>query len=430
MPFDPNEGWNAYHAAAAMTGKPLYPDAGSFIVNNYPPLSFYIVGALGRILGDNIIAGRIISLLAFPGIAFGIFVAVRSMRCGRSEALFSALLFAACLLVTSDYVGMDDPQLLGHAIGIAGFILLLREPRNRRSITASALLFTLAGFAKHNLIVQPLAMVLWLLIYDRSAAWKFIVSGVVFLSLGLLAFRLTYGIDLLTVLNSARVYSFQNLTANLSSWLVWGAIPIIGLAILILLRHRDGHVVLCALYALIAIAVGTAFFGGDGVDMNAMFDADVALALGVGLALNRLPARNILALVYAAPVALAVWQFSDSEWLERDFWLHPLKADAEAANGDIAFLKAKNGPVLCETLSLCYWADKQAEVDVFNVGEQFATGARSDKVLTELIDQRYFRTLQFESLSSFALTPRIREAVVRNYRVDHTNDDGVFLISR
>ena len=25
VPLDPNEGWNAYHALAAMTGAPLYP---------------------------------------------------------------------------------------------------------------------------------------------------------------------------------------------------------------------------------------------------------------------------------------------------------------------------------------------------------------------------------------------------------------------
>ena len=63
--LDPNEGWNAYHTAAAMSGHGLYPDAGSFMVNNYPPLSFYLVGLLGHFTGDLIIAGRIISLASF-----------------------------------------------------------------------------------------------------------------------------------------------------------------------------------------------------------------------------------------------------------------------------------------------------------------------------------------------------------------------------
>ena len=57
VPLDPNEGWNAYHALAAMAGRGLYPPPGALMINNYPPLSFFLVGALGRITGDMIVAG-------------------------------------------------------------------------------------------------------------------------------------------------------------------------------------------------------------------------------------------------------------------------------------------------------------------------------------------------------------------------------------
>ena len=43
-----NEGWNAYHADAAMGAAPLYPPTDTLIVNNYPPLSFYVVGAVAN----------------------------------------------------------------------------------------------------------------------------------------------------------------------------------------------------------------------------------------------------------------------------------------------------------------------------------------------------------------------------------------------
>ena len=54
-----NEGWNAYYADAAMgaagadgggraRAAPLYPPTDTLIVNNYPPLSFYVVGALAK----------------------------------------------------------------------------------------------------------------------------------------------------------------------------------------------------------------------------------------------------------------------------------------------------------------------------------------------------------------------------------------------
>ena len=57
IPLDPNEGWNAYFADAAIHGGVLYPPADALITNNYPPLSFYIVGAIGHLTGDTIFAG-------------------------------------------------------------------------------------------------------------------------------------------------------------------------------------------------------------------------------------------------------------------------------------------------------------------------------------------------------------------------------------
>jgi hypothetical protein len=430
VPLDPNEGWNAYHTAAAMAGKTLYPGADSFMVNNYPPLSFYIVGAFGRIVGDNIIAGRILSLMGFFATAAGIFASLRCMNTGRWEAFFAALLFAACLLVTSDYVGMNDPQLLGHALGMAGFLLLLKEKRDWRIVAAAALLFAIAGFVKHNLVVQPLAMTTWLFVYDRRSAWRFVLSGAFLFLIGLALFQLFFGNNLFAELNSARVYSFANLTANFSNWLYWGSVPLVGIAILLWLRRDDKYVVLCALYAFLAVVIGTGFLGGDGVDANAMFDADIALALGAGLALGRISARGATAAIFVLPLAMTLWRGRDDEWRDRDFWLHPMAAETSQAHRDIVFLKAHRGPALCEMLSLCYWAGKGAEVDVFNVGQQFLTGARSDDGLARLIGAHYFRALQFDSLSPFALTPRLYKEIARNYRIDHTNDDGVFLLPR
>src|SRR5215469_3986319 len=65
VPLDPNEGWNAYHASAAIARRNPYPPAESFLVNNYPPFSFYVIGIIGLWLGDNIVAGRLVSLAAF-----------------------------------------------------------------------------------------------------------------------------------------------------------------------------------------------------------------------------------------------------------------------------------------------------------------------------------------------------------------------------
>src|SRR5262249_20668140 len=79
-----NEGWNAYHADAAMGAAPLYPPTDTLIVNNYPPLSFYAVGALGKVFGDALYVGRIMSLLAVVGL--GALVGVMIVELGGGVA--------------------------------------------------------------------------------------------------------------------------------------------------------------------------------------------------------------------------------------------------------------------------------------------------------------------------------------------------------
>ena len=93
VPLDPNEGWNAYLDRAAISGGPLYPQG--LMINNYPPLSFYIVGALSTITGDPIVAGRLVSLIAFFAVAGGIIVCLREMGADVLASLFGCLFFAA-----------------------------------------------------------------------------------------------------------------------------------------------------------------------------------------------------------------------------------------------------------------------------------------------------------------------------------------------
>ena len=44
----PNESWNAYHQDAALGAGPLYPAADTLVINNYPPLSFYLIEPASR----------------------------------------------------------------------------------------------------------------------------------------------------------------------------------------------------------------------------------------------------------------------------------------------------------------------------------------------------------------------------------------------
>jgi hypothetical protein len=434
VPFDPNEGWNAYHATAAMAGRALYPDSHSYMVNNYPPLSFYIVGAAGRLIGDSIVAGRIIALVSFFAVATVIAMTVRIMGGRAIDAAIAALLFVTFLLVGSDYVGMDDPQLLGHAFGMAGLILVLRE-RRRYALVAGALLFVLALFVKHNLVALPLALSAWLLFYDRRAAWQFIGWGLAFSLAGLLAFRFAFGSNLLSHLASSRSYSLALLESGAGLWLVWGAVPLAITGALFAFYGGDRRVVFCALFAGLALSLGFAFAGGAGVDANAFFDADIALTIGCGLAFNRFAARGVLwpaviSLVLVPPLVAGIYIAADEDWRDPDFWFHPMADDAALTRGDIAFLARHHGRAMCEMLSLCYWAGKSAEVDMFNAEQQFLTGARRDDDLARRIEAHAFAAVQLDTLDPFALTPRLRASLLGAYRIDHVDDNGVFLVPR
>ena len=435
VPLDPNEGWNAYHTMAAMRGAALYPQ-GAF-VNNYPPLSFYVVGAFG---GDPIVAGRIVALLSLFGVAGGIFVAARRMgagmdagtnadtraRAGMAAAAFGALWFVAGMLVFTDYVAMDDPQLLGHAVAMVGLLLLLRG-----NAVGAALAMTMALFVKHNLVALPLAALLWLALVDRRGALRFAATGIAAGIAGLLLFDLVYGRSLLAVLDTPRLYSFAMLAEGAEHWLAWGATAMLATAALCFAR-RERETLFVALYALAAVLLGLVFSGGAGVDMNAWFDAAIACALGLALALQCLPTRAwqgaalpdrpwhrpALAAVLLLPLIAGA--------MLRDDW----PGAADAADGDIAFLRAQKGPAMCEMLSLCYWAGKPATVDMFNLGQAYAIGAARDDALAARLAAVEFAAVEFDSLDDFALTPHVRDVLLAHYRVDHRDDTGVFLVRR
>src|SRR5579871_2818994 len=73
-----NEPWNAWFADAVLNGTPLYPSQDQLIVNNYPPLSFYITAAIAKLTGDTIVAGRLVSL------ASTVLVSIAAALCARA----------------------------------------------------------------------------------------------------------------------------------------------------------------------------------------------------------------------------------------------------------------------------------------------------------------------------------------------------------
>ncbi len=436
VPLDPNEGWNAYHAVAAVTLGNPYPPAGGFMINNYPPLSFYILGVLGSWAGDNVVAGRLVSLASFAGTCVCIAFALRCMKASWIAAVLAALLFGSTLLLTSDYVGMNDPQLLGHLFQLAALVLLLRYQRNSLSVIASASLFVAGGFVKHNLFALPLATVGWLVAVDRRNSFRFFAALLTLSLIGFLTVQVFLGVDLLRELSSPRILSIALFASNLCTWLPLAALPLCGL-LWVLVRHpRDEAVWFVSLYTAISIISGAILLGGAGVDVNAMFDADIALALCAGLAVSRsllaTPMSRLAVQVFAmcCVVPFAIIALRSPDWYQPSFWFHPMREETALARHDIAFLRSRAGAAMCEDLTFCYWADKQASVDIFNLDQQFETGARDPKSFSQLIKSRYFRAVELDETVPFPFPKSVESALRRNYRVDHRDDEGIFFVPR
>lgn len=406
--LDPNEGWNAAHALRWLAGGPLYPPRDGWMINNYPPLSFYIVGTLTHLTHDAVIAGRWLAALSFLAVCGLIAALLRASGAAPRAALLAVLVFAAILLIASNYVAMDDPQMLGHALQLAALLLLMRGLG-----LVAALLFALSLFVKHNLLAMPLAAGLWLLSQDRRAGFHFLLWGIAFVLAGLVAFQLRFGDSLLSQLASPRHESVRNLGlavqhlwwAILPAWAALGARP--GRA------SEFGFT-----YAALALALGLIFSLGDGVDANAFFDLAIALSLLVGLMPDHGQAPLVAALSALPLLAMLALNFQDNNFFYT-------RAFAAQSRTDIAFLRSRPGAALCDQLSLCLWAGKTPEIDVFNVGEAIKTSARSPAPLIKLIQGHHFTTLQLQDMDG--LGPQVKDAIAKSYHVDHSDDNGTFL---
>lgn len=434
VPLDPNEGWNAYHAADAVAGRPLYPGSSPDFINNYPPLSFYLVGGIGALIGDNIVAGRILSLLSFFLGAGAIALISRRMGAGGLAALFGALFFASVLLLESDYVGMDDPQLFGHALQLGALLLVFSPAPTTTKDVAAAALCVVALFIKHNLFLLPAAVAIWLVTVHPRRARTFAGAGIAFLLLGFAAFRIVEGQWLNSVLASPRRWTFGNFRTGAETALVWIAVPLTLLARLSLRDRNSLPVKFCAIYVALAVPAGLLLLSGDGVDSNVLFDACIALSLASAVVVEDLRAANPLwkplaAAAIVAPLGYSLVTSIDKDWLAPEFWIHPWTDEAQTATADLAFLRQRNGDAICEDLALCYWGGKRETVDVFNLSEALATSARKPDKLVSAIARRQFVTIESASVAT-GFPPPVNSAVRRYYVLARASDNGMFYVPR
>ena len=432
IPVNYNEGWNAtFDTRAVISGHgPLYPPPGSFIFNNYPPLGFWLVGAFGHyVFGDMIVAGRVMALLSLLTSAAMVGACVRILGGGARAALASALLL---LLFMNSYfkmyVAVDDPQWLAHTFMLGGLVVLLgsggvrtlvrHQPGVSRLVLA-AVLTVAGGFIKHNLIALPISITLWLLWLDRKAAFIWIATVLATLSVGVAAVAVLYGHDAFAdILHHRRVFR-----VGLAKHAFTALAPLLPLGAVVATylwrawRHaqaeRRAGLLFVLLFASVAVPTGIIQRMGEGVYYNAHFETLIAVCLGFGLALSEVTAKSVKWKdVTVGPVALTVFValplICAWPWHIPRAWgdIAGRQAQAAAWQPVIDQIAATHGPVGCVMISLCWWAGKPSEIDMFNLTENVVVGGPM-AALQAAVLQRRFAMLQ-DSSKSFIHADAIR----------------------
>jgi hypothetical protein len=443
VPINYNEGWNAYQADRAMSGKPLYPPVDSLLSNNYPPLSFYVVGVAGRAVGDNVIAGRLVALASFFTVGLAIFLVGMATTRSPPGALFGALVFGVyALMHFPDYIGMDDPQWLAHALATSALALLLwRGDRTARaSGFAAGVIMALSLLVKHTLIALPAALLLEFL-FRRTRPLQAWAAGfaVTCLASAMLCLE-TWGVLVFTdVALAPRAWSIWYSSAKVDQ-LVTPLVPLV-VAIVLWLSSSAGwtRYRVFIVYAVASLLLAAALLGGEGVNYNMVFDLTIALTILAGVAASPSPdetpvVRRGFRVALVAAMAASLMFAVPAAGLAQYAQLQQLQERQHEAARDIATIARHPDPVACQTVVLCYWAGREWSLDWFAARQKLKAGIISERALLNPIERHQLTMLQIEARSRtppyFVFPERIESAIDEHYTVVQTSVHGLLLEPR
>jgi len=381
-----NEGWNAYHADAAMGAAPLYPPTDTLIVNNYPPLSFYVVGGLAQVLGDALYVGRVLSLLAVVGLGGLIAALIRQLGGGRAGAAVGGLWFVAVMARSfARFVGMNDPQLVGHVLMMGALVWFMAREAHGKSVVPPVLAMVVAGFYKHNIVAVPLTALLWLAIKDWRRAALPVAIGVSAAALGLLICIAVYGDAFLANLLTARPYRVMRAINGLGR-LQWILPALVLWGIWIAAEPSSRAARFTTLYVAVAFVAYLIQWSGEAILDNAQFDLVIATATGLGLTFDRAgatplgrrhgenAARAVIMLVVVARL-VATLRIEPALVLFDPDYRAQYFANAQVVRQEAARIAKISGPVACDFKVVCRLAGKPFSYDDFRAEMLVATGA-------------------------------------------------------
>lgn len=428
-----NEGWMTYHIQDAMHGS-LY--AHALTPTNYPPLYFYIVGFLSNVFGEPLFIGRYLSIIALGILGFEIFYIVRLYTKKLFYSVFSGIFFIGIIAsVGAASVGLNDPQLFAMAIAISGLILYLKSKR----LFLTALILVISIFIKHNLIVLPLAISIDLFFSSKKLFVKWIF---IFVSIGLFAMLLAQyltGNHFLSSILSSREYSVAMLLQLLIPTLLKLCV-VFALGIFFSYKSFRTNTRLFGIYFFAGCALGVFFSGGSGTDINQFYDAFISVSILIGIFIDKKNAvigTILLLLLTVTIVGSVIVKAKDH------VFALSVSHEEMITQQDIQFIQSQNGPVLCESILLCYLAHKPFLYDPYSVNEMVMTRKMPEQMILTPIENKEYSMIElyhplpdtyFKHLSYTALIRRGRftenfyRALGNNYHLVKSSGNGAFYL--
>jgi hypothetical protein len=438
-----NEGWNAYQISRYAQGVNIYFPESDINRNAYTPFSYMFISSLYRIAPiDPVFLGRLVSLLSLFWISGCCFYIVVRNSGSSLAAMFAALLFTCSVsCFYHEYVAMNDPHLLAMAFACSGFTVFAVGAPTPRRLAATVLLTAVGLYSKQTLIAAPAAISLWLFCYQRRALLIWLLMWTLTGTMvALLSYRM-FGTEFFTnvLVSEYRVMDFQLLLRGVLLFLV-PLFPLAMFSIWYFMTAGGASTRLLTFYAVLAASIAAFLVSHQGISGNHVFELLFCLSLGWALLVGRADVligpvsieKRTLQAVLMLPAVMVVASALPPTVRSARAMVFEHRHSAETVD----MVAKAAGPVLCETLVLCYWAGKPLAIDLSVGGMRIKTNPEVESRFVRLITEKHYALVQLEGLGeTHASTPRLsaraNQALAKAYIVAQTGKVvGVLLSPR
>ncbi|MCA0354873.1 MAG: glycosyltransferase family 39 protein [Chloroflexi bacterium] len=360
FPYDiaNGEGFVLRDAALLFQGESIYQpvDRSPFLVSNYPPLFPWIASKLMLITGPSFIATRLVSALAFIGIAVLIVWYLQRKHMPIGYSLFAGLIFFNSIYV---YYWSAWSRVDGLAVFFSlAAVIAIDLNQNSRSALFAAIACVAAVATKQSALSAPAAIAIYLLIRDRKllliflGAWGgLLIPAVLWLNYATQGEFLQHIITYNQLEWYPRVFLGQLKNFMTTHFLFL-------LAYVYFVVHYFKRERLLMLYATLAL-ITTVTTGRDGASTNYFIESIAITAMMIAFMLNdqlekptiprlRDAAIGLLLIqifCFAFPTLKPVALFNKNTF---EFGLNPTQADLQACNQLNRYIQRAAGPILVE----------------------------------------------------------------------------------